>query len=305
MEVEQPRAEDWIDTLDEASMEQSKGFVTALQELNNLRPQLYSAAEYCEKSYLHSEKKQMVLDNLKDYAVKVIVNAVDHLGTVACKLNDLLEQQTLDVAVMQQKVANLHQRLLTCQTYSDQEGLRQHQLLAIIPRHHKHYTLPNFVSKKVRFGPHNQKDVIEDHFQGQSCIIQSGSPAAKTLSWHLASEKKYSVKESQNVPTSITEGFAKLPGVFHLLNDEENLRRGASKPTHQLQTGLATSGALMPTFSFPPRESVHGSGPFTAVRSSDNNPNNRAIPLASARRSMVSAFFVKPKTARLRMAPVP
>ena len=30
-----------------------------LQELKNLRPQLYSAAEYCEKSYLHSEQKQM------------------------------------------------------------------------------------------------------------------------------------------------------------------------------------------------------------------------------------------------------
>jgi hypothetical protein len=29
-----------------------------LQELKNLRPQLYSAAEYCEKSYLHSEQKQ-------------------------------------------------------------------------------------------------------------------------------------------------------------------------------------------------------------------------------------------------------
>lgn len=29
------------------------------QELKNLRPQLYSAAEYCEKSYLNSEQKQM------------------------------------------------------------------------------------------------------------------------------------------------------------------------------------------------------------------------------------------------------
>lgn len=29
------------------------------QELKNLRPQLYSAAEYCEKSYLLSEQKQM------------------------------------------------------------------------------------------------------------------------------------------------------------------------------------------------------------------------------------------------------
>jgi hypothetical protein len=30
-----------------------------VQELKNLRPQIYSASEYCEKSYLHSEQKQM------------------------------------------------------------------------------------------------------------------------------------------------------------------------------------------------------------------------------------------------------
>lgn len=30
-----------------------------VQELKNLRPQLYSAAEYCESSYLYSDQKQM------------------------------------------------------------------------------------------------------------------------------------------------------------------------------------------------------------------------------------------------------
>jgi hypothetical protein len=30
-----------------------------MQELKNLRPQLYSASEYCKKSYLHSEQKPM------------------------------------------------------------------------------------------------------------------------------------------------------------------------------------------------------------------------------------------------------
>lgn len=34
-----------------------------------------------------------VLDNLKDYSVKALVNAVDHLGTVAYKLNDLISMQ--------------------------------------------------------------------------------------------------------------------------------------------------------------------------------------------------------------------
>ncbi|KAM2973883.1 hypothetical protein FF1_000236 [Malus domestica] len=114
-------------TFDEISMERSKSFVKALQELKNLRPQLYSAAEYCEKSYLHSEQKQMVLDNLKDYVVRALVNAVDPLGTVAYKLTDLLDQQTSDVSTMDLKVTCLNQKLLACKTYMDKEGSRQQQ----------------------------------------------------------------------------------------------------------------------------------------------------------------------------------
>ncbi|KAL5064813.1 hypothetical protein RYX36_026550 [Vicia faba] len=95
-------------TFDEVSMERNKSFINSLQELKNLRPQLYSAAEYCEKSYLHSEQKQMVLDNLKDYVVRTLVNVVDHLGTVAYKLTDLLEQHTLDISTMDLKVSTIN-----------------------------------------------------------------------------------------------------------------------------------------------------------------------------------------------------
>ncbi|KAK1269797.1 putative protein ABIL1 [Acorus gramineus] len=78
-------------TFDEVSIERSKSFAKALQELRNLRPQLYSAAE--------------VLDNLKDYAVRALVNAVDHFGTVAYKLTDLLEQQTSDISALELKIS--------------------------------------------------------------------------------------------------------------------------------------------------------------------------------------------------------
>lgn len=50
-----------------------------------------------------------VLDNLKDYAVRALVNAVDHLGTVAYKLTDLLEQQTSDVSTMELRVSCMNQ----------------------------------------------------------------------------------------------------------------------------------------------------------------------------------------------------
>uniref|UniRef100_A0A6N2N2E0 Uncharacterized protein n=1 Tax=Salix viminalis TaxID=40686 RepID=A0A6N2N2E0_SALVM len=59
MELDQTRPENPAMTFDEVSMERSKSFIKALQELKNLRPQMYSAAEYCEKSYLHSEQKQI------------------------------------------------------------------------------------------------------------------------------------------------------------------------------------------------------------------------------------------------------
>jgi hypothetical protein len=53
-----------------------------------------------------------VLDNLKDYAVRALVNAVDHLGTVAYKLTDLYEQQASEVSTLELKVACLNQVLL-------------------------------------------------------------------------------------------------------------------------------------------------------------------------------------------------
>jgi hypothetical protein len=41
-----------------------------------------------------------VLENLKDYAVRALVSAVDHLGTVAYKLTDLYEQKVLEISTM-------------------------------------------------------------------------------------------------------------------------------------------------------------------------------------------------------------
>lgn len=40
-------------------------------------------------------------------------------------------------------------KLHTCQMYTDNEGLRQQQLLAIIPKHHKHYLLPSKIKDSL------------------------------------------------------------------------------------------------------------------------------------------------------------
>ncbi|XP_061349855.1 protein ABIL1 [Gastrolobium bilobum] len=289
-------------TFDEVSMERSKSFVNALQELKNLRPQLYSAAEYCEKSYLHSEQKQMVLDNLKDYAVRALVNAVDHLGTVAYKLTDLLEQQTLDVSTVDLKVSALNQKLLTCQIYTDKEGLRQQQLLAFIPRHHKHYILPNSVNKKVHFSPHIQIDARQNPFQTRTRFQSSGTPASKTLSWHLASETKSTLKgTSQPSPNIENPKFsAKAAGVFHLLDNEESTWMKSSPAKIHLPNGVPTSGVPMHTLGGTRRDALEGSKPLTAFKSLDNPNRRENVQIPTRSKSVLSAFFVKQKTPKLK-----
>ncbi|KAL2336095.1 hypothetical protein Fmac_010541 [Flemingia macrophylla] len=304
MELEHPTAAplNTAMTFDEVSMERSKSFVNALQELKNLRPQLYSAAEYCEKSYLHSEQKQMVLDNLKDYAVRALVNAVDHLGTVAFKLTDLLEQQALDVSTIDLKVATLNQKLLTCKIYTDKEGLRQQQLLAFIPRHHKHYILPNSVNKKVHFSPHIQIDARQNPFQTRNRIQSSGTPAAKTLSWHLASETKSTLKGSAHAsPTVENPKFsATASGVFHLLDNEESTWMKSSPAQIHFPNGVSTSSTPMHNLGSTRRDALEGSKPLTAYRSFDNPNRRENVQIPARSKSVLSAFFVKQKASKLK-----
>lgn len=306
MELEHPTATPLNSamTYDEASMERSKSFVNALQELKNLRPQLYSAAEYCEKSYLHSEQKQMVLDNLKDYAVRALVNAVDHLGTVAYKLTDLLEQQTFDVSTMDLKVATINQKLLTCQIYTDKEGLRQQQLLAFIPRHHKHYILPNSVNKKVHFSPQIQIDARQNPFQTRTRFQSSGTPAAKTLSWHLASETKSTLKGSSHAspsPNIENPKFSgKASGVFHLLDNEENTWMKSSPAQIYFPNGVPTSSTPMHTLGGTGKDALEGSKPLTAFRSFDYQNRRETVQVPTRSKSVLSAFFVKQKTPKLK-----
>ncbi|XP_058224555.1 protein ABIL1-like isoform X1 [Rhododendron vialii] len=291
MELEQLQMDKGASTtFDELSMERSKNFVKALQELKNLRPQLYSAAEYCEKSYLHSDQKQMVLDNLKDYAVRTLVNAVDHLGTVAYKLTDLLDQQSIDVSTMELKVLCLNQQLLTCQTYTDKEGLRQQQLLALIPRHHKHYILPNSVNKKVHFSPHIQTDARQSHIQTRPRLYPSGSPA-NTLSWHLESETTLKAAPCGLTSSEDEKTSGKTYGVFHLVDAKEStLMKSPAAHLKWSGGGHASSTARM--------DSVEGSRPLTPFRS-HVNPSRREIVQAPVRsKSLLSSFFVKHKTTK-------
>ncbi|CAF1799804.1 BnaC04g00980D [Brassica napus] len=299
METEASVTENPAMTFDEVSMERSKSFVKALQELKNLRPQLYSAADYCEKSYLHSEQKQMVLDNLKDYTVKALVNAVDHLGTVASKLTDLFDQQSSDVSIMEMRASCVSQQLLTCRTYIDKEGLRQQQLLAVIPLHHKHYILPNSVNKRVHFSPLRRSESRQNHSQAISRLQPSDAPASKSLSWHLGgSETKSTLKGTTTVAPSSkdSKAFAKTSGVFHLLGDEENIKPlvGGS----QASGVPGTSTITRQTYGVAQKD-MEAPKLMTGHKSLDN-PRREIIQAPVRTKSVLSAFFVKQKTPKLK-----
>jgi hypothetical protein len=152
-------------TYDEISMQQSRHFLHSLQELKNLRPQLYSAAEYYEISYLNSDHKQIILENLKDYALKAMINTVDHLGSVSYKLSDLLNQQDNEISSTELRIACLNQRFHKCQEYTDGEGLLQQCLVERIPRFHKHYVLPGSVFEDLETSPENWTDIGQNDEQ--------------------------------------------------------------------------------------------------------------------------------------------
>ncbi|KAK4493479.1 hypothetical protein RD792_005999 [Penstemon davidsonii] len=137
---------------DEASMQQSMLFSDSLklmlfdyffQDLKNLRKQLYSAAEYFEMSYnTNYDQKHIVVNSLKEYAIKALVNTVDHLGSVTYKVTDLLDENFDEVTGSELRVSCIEQRLRTCQEYIDREGLSQQSLVINTPEYHKRYILP-------------------------------------------------------------------------------------------------------------------------------------------------------------------
>ncbi|MQL94555.1 hypothetical protein Taro_027214 [Colocasia esculenta] len=127
-------AQDASPSYDELSMQRSLVFSDSLKDLRNLRSQLYSAAEYFELSYINDVQKQISVDSLKDYTVKALVNTVDHLGSVSCKVNGFLDEKVDEVSGTEFRVSSIEQRVRTCQEFIDHEGISQQSLVISTPR---------------------------------------------------------------------------------------------------------------------------------------------------------------------------
>ncbi|CAN6718509.1 unnamed protein product [Malus baccata var. baccata] len=128
---------------DELFMQQRVLFSENLnQELKNLRKQLYSAAEYFEISYRKEDQQQLVVETLKDYVMKAVINTVDHLGSMAYKVNVFLDDKVDQVSETELRMSCIQQRLRTCEDFIGQGGVSKHSLAISFPMHHRRYTLP-------------------------------------------------------------------------------------------------------------------------------------------------------------------
>ncbi|KAK6162203.1 hypothetical protein DH2020_002044 [Rehmannia glutinosa] len=121
-------------------------FAESLKDLKNLRKQLYSAAERFESSYDKNDHKQFVVQSSKDYVAKALVSTVDHLGSVADKLNKFLDEKAIEFSATTIIFSCIEQRLSTFQRFMDLRGMSQQLLMMEATGHRKHYIVPgNYV----------------------------------------------------------------------------------------------------------------------------------------------------------------
>lgn len=181
---------------DEVSMQQSLLFSDSLKDLKNLRTQLYSAAEYFELSYTNDDQKQLVVETLKDYAIKALINTVDHLGSVTSKVNNLLDENIDEVSVTQLRVSCIQQRLRTCQQYIDREGVSQQSLSINTPKYHKRYLLPAGETMNV----------------AKSKLKYLGCSLDDEDDWHqFRNAVRATIRETPTTPSSVRKGPSPSP----------------------------------------------------------------------------------------------
>ncbi|KAL2929147.1 putative protein ABIL5 [Bienertia sinuspersici] len=121
--------------------EESLRFLKSLKELKELRAQIHDAAAYCEKSYLNSEDKAIVVDNTREYLCRAVVTVVDHLGSVSANLERCI-QKSDRVDETECRINCLKQKLGSCDQYNHNFTLTKFQWSKDLPRFYSRYILP-------------------------------------------------------------------------------------------------------------------------------------------------------------------
>ncbi|MBA0646210.1 hypothetical protein Goklo_014191, partial [Gossypium klotzschianum] len=105
------------------------------------------------------------------------------------------------------------------------------------------FSKPDSVSKKVHFSPQLQTDPRQNYLHAKSRLQPSDTPASKTLSWHLSSETKSTLKGTSQTLASneISKPPAPASEVFQLVENGDNAR---AKPSAAF---FPASNALVPS----------------------------------------------------------
>ncbi|CAN8272777.1 unnamed protein product [Cochlearia groenlandica] len=203
---------------DEVFMKQTLHFSDTLKDLKNLRKQLYSAAEYFETSYGKEEHKETVIETLKEYAAKAVVNTVDHLGSVSDKFNSFLSDNSIHFSTTHIRLSSLEQRMKLCREYI---GKRQHCFLIRAPHHHKRYFFPQ-QGRSTSFSGGDDSTRFKSAVR--STILESHQNTARTAK-KTGSFSFSSIPHNNTTPTSKRTNS---PLRFPLLRSRSLLKRSIS-----------------------------------------------------------------------------
>ncbi|XP_037450032.1 putative protein ABIL2 isoform X3 [Triticum dicoccoides] len=169
-------------TMEEVQMEEAFIFSETIKDLKALRPQLYSAAEYFELAYTQEGGKQAVMTNLKEYAVKALVNTVDHLGSISFKVSSLVDQRFDEVAEANLRVSCIQQRAQAIQACVNREGLTQQSLVIAAPKYHKRYILPGDGSVPNAVPNFSEMNKVKSRTTQMHQAFRAAASAAQTKS---------------------------------------------------------------------------------------------------------------------------
>ncbi|GAA0163441.1 hypothetical protein Leryth_005203 [Lithospermum erythrorhizon] len=221
---------------DEVLMQHSLNFTDSLKDLKNLQEQLYSAAEYFEVSYEKDDHKQFVIESFKEYATKALVSTVDHLGSVASKLNGLLEEKTTQLSETKLQFYCLEKRLQTWQELIDLNGQAQQSLVLRAPKYHKQYMVTS--GKLVNVDGLNES-VYEKKTLSPFINVQSTKQAfqpGRSVSLPLP-------RKSNSTGPSSTESSPSPTAFTFLVNTFKNKEQG-KRSVSPFRLGLKRSGSF-------------------------------------------------------------
>uniref|UniRef100_A0A0E0JP02 Protein ABIL5 n=1 Tax=Oryza punctata TaxID=4537 RepID=A0A0E0JP02_ORYPU len=177
----------------------AEGFDGALRELKDLRSQLHQAADCCEKAFLDTEKKKLILESTKGYICDAIVAVIDHLGTVSSKLEHQL-QEKIEITQTEKKLNFLKQRLLTCEQYAITLKLLTVRGDIDAIQYHRRYLSQSTGGTKEENGANSRKDDIK--------LVEYNSP---TITGAIRTFKPYDIQSTTGRERSVATTESESP----------------------------------------------------------------------------------------------